>query len=291
MNNLKQVTIIGVGLIGGSLAAAFQRENICQKIVGVDVNRKSLKEAQSRGIIEQGYTDLKKGLKNADLIVIAVPVSNINNILNEVQKYAKSGSLVFDVGSIKGDVIKQAKQLIKARPELNFIGGHPMAGSEKAGVHWADPDIFLDAPFILVPLKETAETEVTNLSNIIDKIGSNVKVMGEKKHDLLVGYISHLPHLIAFSLINNISGCNDSHKIFDLAAGSFNDTTRIAASSPKLWVDICISNRENLEQIFDDYLEELVQVKEMLANEDRTALYAYFQKAHQFKNKLLQEEK
>ncbi|HMA59506.1 MAG TPA: prephenate dehydrogenase/arogenate dehydrogenase family protein [Halanaerobiales bacterium] len=291
MKTYEQVTIIGTGLIGGSLAAALKRENICKRIVGVDVNSDSLKEAEDKGIIEQGYLDIKKGVKSSDLIIIAVPVGNINSILNEIQEHAQQGTLIFDVGSIKGDVIKQANQLVKVRPDLYFIGGHPMAGSEKSGVKWSDPDIFKDAPFILVPLKETPEKQVANLSDIINKIGGIVKIMGSEEHDKMVGYISHLPHLIAFALVNNIESCHNHQEIFELSAGSFKDATRIAVSPPDLWADICLSNRAKLEPIFEEFLTELEQVKKMLTKGDKEGLLNYFEKAGQCKSDLLQEEK
>lgn len=291
MRNYRQVTVIGIGLIGGSLAAAFQRENIGERIVGVDINSDSLKAAENKNIIDKGYKEIKEGIKGADLIVIAVPVSEIAFILSEIQAHAGQGSLIFDVGSIKGDVIKQARQLIKKRPDLFFMGGHPMAGSEKNGVRWADPDMFRSAPFILVPLKETPEKQISNLSEIIIKIGGTVKIMGAEEHDWLVGYVSHLPHLIAFSLVNNIKSCNNQQEIFELSAGSFKDVTRIAASPPELWADICFSNRKKLGPIFDEFLKELNQVKIMLTKGDRKGLLNYFKKAGHCKSELIQEEK
>jgi len=291
MKTYEQATIIGIGLIGGSLAAAFKLENISERIVGVDIDSDSLKVAEKKGIIDEGYKEIKKGVKNSDLIIIAVPVANISSILNEIQVHAEPGSLIFDVGSIKGEVIKQANQLVKQRSDLCFIGGHPMAGSEKSGVKWSDPDIFKDAPFILVPLKETSEKQVSNLSDIVNRIGGIVKIMGEEEHDKMVGYISHLPHLIAFSLVNNINNCNNHQKIFELSAGSFKDVTRIAVSPPDLWADICLSNRSKLEPIFDEFLKELNKVKKMLTKADRAGLLNYFEKAGQRKSELIQEEK
>ena len=291
MKTYEQATIIGIGLIGGSLAAAFKRENICKRIVGVDINSDNLKKAEDKGIIDKGYLDIKKGVKNSDLIIIAVPVGNINYILNELQQYAKQGTLIFDVGSIKVDVIKQANQLVKVRPDLIFIGGHPMAGSEKSGVKWSDPDIFKAAPFIMVPLKETPEKQVSNLSDIVDKMGGIVKIMGAEEHDKMVGYISHLPHLLAFALVNNIENCPNQQEIFELSAGSFKDATRIAVSPPDLWADICLSNRAKLEPIFDEFLTELEEVKKMLTKGDKEGLLYYFKKAGQRKSELIQEEK
>lgn len=289
MKSSGQITIIGVGLIGGSLASAFSRENIGQKIVGVDIDLESLQYALNREIIDEGFSDIREGIEKADLIIIAVPVGNITSILDDIKDHAREGSLVLDVGSIKGEVIKQAEVLLTERPDLFFVGGHPMSGSERKGVGWSDPDIFQDAPFILVPLNKTPASKMVGLAQIIERIGGRVKVMDGDVHDWQVGYISHLPHLIAPALVNTITRREDHQEIFDLSAGGFRDTTRIAASQPELWVDICFSNRENLEYIFDSFLEELFKVKAMLTKEDREGLFSYFQKARQLKIELAEE--
>ncbi len=281
-----QITIIGIGLIGGSLASAIKEADICKKIVGVDINPDSLKIALKRGIIDDGFEDINKGISNADLIIIAVPVGEASNILEELKLHAPKNCLLVDVGSTKEKIINKAKEIMKERPDLSFIGGHPMTGSEKWGVRWSSSDLFQNSPFILVPinLEDYRSDRLSNFVELLNGIGASVRILGEKEHDWKVGYISHLPHLVSSAMVNLIAQNDDYEQILELAGGGFKDTTRIAGSNSKMWVDICLSNQEKLEQILHEFIDEISQLKLLLSREDKQGLLDYFNRASKIKN-------
>jgi len=287
-----QITIIGTGLIGGSFAAAIKETDICSRIVGVDINPDSLKIAIKRGIIDDGFEDINKGITNANLIIIAVSVGEVSNILEKLKLHAPENCLLVDVGSTKEKIINKAKEIMKERPDLSFIGGHPMTGSEKWGIRWSSPVLFQDSPFILVPInpKDYHSDRLSNFVDLLNSIGAIVRILGEKEHDWKVGYISHLPHLVSSALVNFISKNDDYEQILELAGGGFKDTTRIAGSNSKMWVDICLSNQEKLEQILHEFIDEISQLKLLLSREDQQGLLDYFNRASKIKNKKIKIE-
>ncbi|AZR74183.1 hypothetical protein BBF96_12720 [Anoxybacter fermentans] len=292
MEVINQMTVVGVGLIGGSLARAFRKQRLCKTIVGVDINAEVIKKALQFKVIDQGTLDLKEGVRDADLIILAVPVGVIGTVLKEIKTYIKQSAWILDVGSTKSDIIKQAEEYLKDRPDLVFVGGHPMAGSEKAGVEWSDPYLFQGAPFILIPLAKNPRSEVLQLSQWLERIGARVVIMDHEQHDLQVGYVSHLPHLVAAALVNVLSrNFTNINEVLSLSGGGFKDTTRIAASQPNIWIDIFSSNRQKLKKILDHFLEELIEVKKMLSRDDREGLFEYFSKARQIRTEFFEEEK
>lgn len=284
MQLFNQVTVIGVGLMGGSLAAAIKKDDLCKKVIGVDINSNSLKIAKKRGIIDDGFKDINKGISKADLIIIAVPVGETAKILEKIKLNAPKNCLLVDLGSTKQKIIKKVKEIIKQRKDLVFIGGHPMTGSEQEGVEYSSPDLFKQSPFILVPLEEYHSKKVLNFIKLLKSIGAKIKFMGENEHDLKVGYISHLPYLVSSALVNVIFKNKDYEQIMKVAGDGFKDTTRIAGSNSKMWVDICQSNQKKLEEILDDFIEELNDLKILLTRDDKKDLLKYFNKVSKIKN-------
>ncbi|MCF8002558.1 MAG: prephenate dehydrogenase [Halanaerobiales bacterium] len=284
MELFKQITIIGVGLMGGSLACAIKENDLCEKIVGVDINSDSLKIAKKRGIIDDGFENIVEGISKADLIIIAVPVGETAKILEKIKLFAPQNCLLVDIGSTKEKVVKKAKEIMEKRKDLTFIGGHPMTGSEQEGVKFSSPELFKQSPFILVSLEENYSKKTLDFIKLLKNIGAEIKFMGENEHDWKAGYVSHLPHLVSTALFNFVSKNDDYKQILELAGDGFKDTTRIAGSNSKMWVDICQSNQKKLEKILDDFIEELSDLKILLAKDDKQDLLNYFNKVSKVKN-------
>ncbi|MBE0446597.1 MAG: prephenate dehydrogenase [Actinobacteria bacterium] len=237
------VSVIGIGLIGGSLAAALKQQPEDYEVVGYNRNASAIDEALKRRIIDRAVSSPEEAASVADVIFIAVPVRKIPEYVIRAAKSAKKGAIITDVGSTKANIIAEVEPHI---PEgVHFIGGHPMAGSERTGVSSANPSLFKNAHYLLTPTDKTDMAAYKKLHSMLTSVGANVLAIDPQKHDQAVAIISHLPHMVAAVLMNLASSeTSDTENILMLAAGGFKDTTRIAAGSPRMWVDICLDNRE-----------------------------------------------
>ena len=255
--NFKRICIIGMGLIGGSLALAFKRKGIGLEIVGID-QQNIVEKAVAQGILNEGYqpSSLENGLIGADLIILATPINQILEYLVPLAKMAPKGALVTDVGSTKEQIVQIAQR--EFQQGAFFLGGHPMAGSEKCGIDAADPFLFENCFYILTPMEGIPANLVNQLVGVLEQIGAKVLFLDAAVHDRIAAAVSHLPQMLAVCLVNFIEKCEHLQpNHLKLAAGGFRDMTRIASSPFYLWRDIFQTNSENIIQIVDDFIQEL----------------------------------
>jgi prephenate dehydrogenase len=279
---LKKLTIFGVGLIGGSVALALKKAQglnfVAPQIVGVGRSEKSLHEALKLKVIDALETNIHRACIDADLILIAAPVSQTKTILQSIKPHLNSNSIITDAGSTKGDVIKVAREIL-GEQFSQFVGGHPIAGAEKSGVSAAKDDLFLGKNIVLTPTPETNRDAVSSVADLWEKCGANVTEMSAENHDNIFAAVSHLPHLLAFALVDDIASRPNAAQLFSFAASGFRDFTRIAGSSPEMWRDISLANKVALLNELSAYQTELKQLKKLLENEDGAGLQALFEHA------------
>ena len=256
MRLFNKITIIGVGLIGGSVALAAKKKGVAGEIVGVFRHRSTLKKALKYKAVDRGTLDVRAGVKDADLIVLAAPVQQIPKLAREVTRYAKPGAIITDVGSTKVWIVKVIEDMVMSRPSVYFVGAHPMAGSEQQGVEHARHDLLEGAPCIVT---KTGRTNARALKSVIlfwKSLGSKIKVMRPLEHDRAVSLISHLPHIVAFSLAGSVP-----EGMLKFAAEGFRDTTRVASSDPRLWADIFLTNKSEIVKagkLFEKYYNKVI---------------------------------
>ena len=256
-----KIAVIGTGLIGSSLILSFRRKKIGKKIIGIDLPE-VIRQALLHGIIDEGYnpSEIREGIQESDLIVLATSIHQILELLPVVANNVKPGAIVTDVGSSKKAIIDMAQDLFKGGSY--FIGGHPMAGSEKKGISAADPFLFENCFYILVPLINTPRFVTDQFANILKLIGSKVLVLDAEIHDQIAAGVSHLPQVLAVCLVNLIGKYHKQQSHFlKLAAGGFRDMTRIASSPFDVWKDIFETNEENILFFIDQFIEELENFK------------------------------
>ena len=250
------VCVVGVGLIGGSLGLALRRAGRAREVVGVS-RPETIAAARDLGAIDRGYDypDLAKAVEGCDVIVLATPINRILALLGELGKLPLApGTIVTDVGSTKGLILKGAETLLG--PEALFVGGHPMAGGEKTGVSAADPFLFQNAYYVLCPARAVPAKATQELGALLESIGARVIVMDADTHDRTVAAVSHLPQLLAVTLVNFVGGM-DSGPALELAAGGFRDMTRIASSSFGVWKDIVETNLPRIRHTLEAFIEAL----------------------------------
>ncbi|RJQ30848.1 MAG: prephenate dehydrogenase [Actinobacteria bacterium] len=282
MADFRQVTIIGTGLVGGSLGLAIKKLDNPPKVIGVARNQETLDKAIAKKAIDKGYLDTTKAVSGSDLVFLAVPVGSIANVLKEIAPYLDKGAIVSDVGSTKSNIVAEAEELLPKT--VNFIGGHPMTGSEQFGVEHASANLFKNSYYILTPTKKTDTTAFQKLHSLLNKIGANVIAVDIEKHDLIVATISHLPHIIASALMSLASkqtkeGQASQENWLLLAAGGFRDTTRIAASNPDMWLDICLENKEAILDNIKAYQEVLSKMASLIEASDNKKLLKALEEA------------
>ncbi len=276
-----RVCIIGVGLIGGSLARALHRAGIVDEVVGVGRDAANLKQALALGVIDRSCLDPAKGVQGADLVVLAVPVGAMHDVLARIAPALGAHTIVTDVGSTKGSVVAAARQVFGTLP-ARFVPGHPIAGAERSGVAASFADLFDTRRVILTPID--GETDPVALAQVRDMwlaCGATVSEMAVSHHDTVLAETSHLPHLLAYTLVDTLARMDDSAEIFTYAAGGFRDFTRIASSDPQMWQDICLANREALLRVLERYQGELKGLAEAIRDGDAVDLRRRFSRAKQ----------
>jgi len=241
---LNNVCIIGLGLMGGSLALAIKRKKLAKKVIGVGHRKITVRKALKKRAINEGFVDAKKGVKTADLVFICTPIRSIIPMLKRIAKHLKPGCIVTDVGSVKGEIVRSAVQILPRR--VHFIGGHPMVGSEQAGFDAAFPTLYEKGTYILTPTKKTSRRALKTLESFLKRLKGKIIKIAPEKQDKLVAGISHLPLAIAVSLVNTIAGSGLKNEYLKLASSGFRDTTRVASGSVRLSEDLLLSNKKAL---------------------------------------------
>jgi len=261
--------IVGLGLLGGSIAKAAKSRGVVGRVTAVGRRPEILEQARQDGCVDAWTLDLREGCAEADLVILATPVATIETLLHGVWDAAGDETLITDVGSVKGSVVDAAEKLAARRP-LAFVGAHPMAGSEQSGYRASRPDLFNHALVILTPTERTPLWALKRLTEFWERLGARVASIAPEAHDRIVAHVSHLPHLIAYALVDAIAKAPDS--TLDFAAQGFKDTTRIAASDPELWREIFTVNRPALLESLAKFRQSLDELEHLLREEKQTAL-------------------
>ncbi len=278
MRRFKKVTIIGPGLIGGSIGMALKKRRLAEEVVGVFRRRSSLKKALEKGAVDRGTLNLEQGVRGSDIVIVATGVRTIPTLALEAAKFMKRGSVLTDVGSVKAGIVKRIES--KLPGGIAFIGAHPMAGSERSGVEFADPEILNGAAVIISETASTNKTAASTISRLWRSMGSRVMVRDPRTHDKDVSMISHLPHAAAVALC-----LAQSDETLSLAAGSFRDMTRIASSDPKIWIDIFKANKNNIMAALDEFIKELKRIKKDLSGNNFASLESRMKRAKAIREK------
>lgn len=287
----KKVFIIGLGLIGGSVALAIKKAHPSCIILGYDVNQQQTVLAKSLSIIDEGVSSIEGQTDQADLIVIAAPVLKTEEIMDLLMSHCtfKNEAIITDVGSTKQAIMNKSRYFPK---DITFIGGHPLAGSHKSGIEAANTRLFENAFYVLISNKPDNSDKVEKLKQWLNGTRATFISMTPDEHDRIVGMISHFPHVIAASLVHQLSKNNEERvDVRDLAAGGFRDITRIASASPKMWHDVLMNNRSVLIDLLEKWQSEMENVKAMIDNMDSERIYNYFKRAKQYRDGLPQRKK
>ncbi|MSQ80536.1 MAG: prephenate dehydrogenase/arogenate dehydrogenase family protein [Candidatus Methylopumilus sp.] len=281
---MNKILIFGVGLIGGSIALAAKKSAFASDVVGVGRNKDNLYDAIKLKLIDRISDDLKKDIAEAHIIVIASPVAQFPSILKTIQPHLSSHTIITDVGSTKTDVIKSAKEILGLQYS-QFIGGHPIAGSEKHGAISAHIDLFKNKNVILTPDEDTSSQAKETIETLWKNAGAVVSNMSYVDHDKIFSTISHLPHLLAFSLVDMITQRANANELLKFAASGFKDFTRIAASSPEMWKDITLANKKFILEDIKHFENEIKLLKEAIEHEDIKKILTLFENASKTRNK------
>ncbi|HXF77862.1 MAG TPA: prephenate dehydrogenase/arogenate dehydrogenase family protein [Usitatibacter sp.] len=263
MRRLKSVAIVGVGLIGGSFALALRRAGLAGAIAGFDRDAGALQRAIEMGVIDRAAESASDAARGADLVMVAVPVRAIGSVLHDVALTLDAGAVVTDAGSTKAEVVRLARAELRERFP-RFVPGHPIAGRETSGVESASADLFRGARVVLTPVAETAGGAVATVRGLWEGAGARVATLGAEDHDRVFAAVSHLPHILSFALVSEIASRPQAAELLDFAGGGFRDFTRIAASSPEMWRDISLQNREALLAELDRFGARLAVFRELI---------------------------
>ncbi len=278
----RRVAIIGVGLIGASLALALRKYGLADELRGSGRREANLRAALQRGIIDSYSLTHSEAVEGADLVVLAAPVGSFRRIIEGIRSSLERGVIVTDVGSVKGALVRELEGLM---PEgVSFVGGHPIAGSDRSGIGSASADLFAGARCILTPTEKTPEDALRKVRELWEAVGAEVSILSPEEHDLVFALVSHVPHLIAYALVNTVADLNPEY--IHYAGKGFRDTTRVALSSPELWRDICITNRGNIFHILERFQENLAAMVEALKEGSPEELEDLFEKAQGLRARL-----
>jgi prephenate dehydrogenase len=258
---IRQLAIVGVGLLGGSVAKAARSGGLARRIVGVGRSAARLQPALDDGTLDLAVTDLDAGVREADFVLLAAPVLAIEELLERVWRAAPDGAIVTDVGSTKRNIVRTAERLAVKRP-LGFVGSHPLAGSEKAGYRVARADLFRGATVVVTPTEATELAALKKTTEFWEALGARVSSLDPETHDRTVAAISHLPHLVACALVDGAVRAEAS--ALELAARGFRDTTRIAAGDPDMWTEIFLANRDALSATVGAFREALDDLQRVI---------------------------
>lgn len=274
----KKVAIFGVGLIGGSFALALKKAGAAQRIVGVGRSAASLARAKELGIIDEVCVSAAEAVNDCELALIAAPVAQTEAILASMEPHLQADTVVTDAGSTKTDVVAAARRALGGKI-AQFVPGHPIAGREKNGPEAAIADLYVGKKVVITALPENAPQHVARVADAWKRCGALIHELPPEKHDRVFAAVSHLPHLLAYALVDDIANKPHADLLFQYAASGFRDFTRIAGSSPEMWRDISLANQAALLEELDSYIAQLMQMRAMLATGDGAGIEAIYANA------------
>ena len=284
----KKICIIGCGLIGSSLARAIKKNNLAEKIVSSNRSDAVNKKVIELKIVDDSSSDTKKMTDGSDLVVIATPLSSYEDVISKIKNSLKDGVILTDVGSVKENIINLIEKNI---PEsISWIPSHPIAGTEESGPEAGFSELFQNRWCILTPSKKAKEKDINLLQTFWEKVGSKVDIMQAKQHDYILSITSHIPHLIAYNIVNTSLNIQDEEKstIVKYSAGGLRDFTRIAASNPIMWRDVFIHNKKNTSKMIDQFIKNLEDLKKAIENEDGKKLEQIFTKTKKIRKDIVE---
>jgi len=284
----KKICIIGCGLIGSSLARAIKKNNLAEKIVSSNRSDAVNKKVIELKIVDDSSSDTKKMADGSDLVVIATPLSSYEDVISKIKNSLKDGVILTDVGSVKENIINLIEKNI---PEsISWIPSHPIAGTEESGPEAGFSELFQNRWCILTPSKKAKEKDINLLQTFWEKVGSKVDIMEAKQHDYILSITSHIPHLIAYNIVNTSLNIQDEKEstIVKYSAGGLRDFTRIAASNPIMWRDVFIHNKKNTSKMIDQFIKNLEDLKKAIENEDGKKLEQIFTKTKKIRKDIVE---
>ena len=276
--NNRTMAVIGCGLIGGSVALSWKKAGIINHVIACDIDLSNLKKAKALCVADETTQDLKEAVKKADIIVVSVPVLAMEKVFSSIAEVLKPEAIVTDVGSTRQTVIEAARKGLNDKFS-QYAPGHPIAGGELPGVQYASADLFDNKVVISTPADGMDPKVVKQMEKWWGKVGSRVQVMSPEEHDEIFAAVSHLPHILAYALVDMISKEKNAHAKLTMAGAGFRDFTRIASSSPVMWRDICLTNKESISKQLQDYRKELDALQTAIDNSDAKAIEACFENA------------
>ncbi len=280
----QKITLVGVGLLGGSLGLAIKERKLASKVDGLVRRSASIAECEKLGVVDHATRDLTRAVEGADLVVLCTPIGRMTELAKEMLPALKKGAIVTDVGSVKGGVVAELEPMI-AKAGGHFVGSHPMAGGEKMGVSAARADLFVNSLCIVTPSHNSDAEIVERVGEFWKAVGMRLITMSPGAHDDLVSRSSHLPHVVAAELANYVLSPVHPKEQALVCANGFRDTTRIASGSPEMWRDIALANRENLSRVLGVFIEDLQEFRLALESGDKKAIEEFFEKAKQRRDK------
>ena len=285
---INRLAIIGVGLIGGSLARALKRKRAVREVIGYGRHEDNLKKAVKLKVIDSYSMNLANVVNDADVIVLATPLMTTERLLKGMENAIKTDAVITDVGSAKGNVVIAAKNTL-GRHFRNFVPAHPIAGTEQSGVEASFAELFEDHLVIITPTDETRMSAVDLVKQMWELCGANVVSLQVEHHDQVLAATSHLPHMLAYALVDCLANMQERDEIFEFAAGGFRDFTRIASSNPEMWNDICISNRDALLAVLEQFETHLSKIKKAISDNDSEQLLEIFRRAKKARDGYVQK--
>ena len=283
----KKITIIGFGLIGSSLARAIKQNNLAERLVCADTSREVCEKVMELGIADEVFTDLGKSVKGSDLVVLCVPVGAMGPVADKIAQHLEHGCIVTDTGSVKTSVMKALQPRLPSK--VHLVGGHPLAGTEHSGPEAGFAELFLNRWCILTPLLHTELKAVEKLTNLWEACGCNIQIMDPEHHDLVLGITSHLPHLIAYTIVGTATSLEDDLKseVIKFSASGFRDFTRIASSDPVMWRDVFLNNKDAVLEILQRFTEDLTAMQKAIRKGDGDYLYNQFKETRDIRRAII----
>lgn len=288
MNNVfNKVCIIGLGLIGGSIGLSLKRLNSSSQVVGYAKTKSTLKRAVERGLVDKVEENLINAVNDADFVILATPLSMFKSIIGEISPFLKEGCIISDTGSAKLSVIKELKNIIPGN--IEFVPGHPIAGTEESGPDSGFAELFDNRWCILTPTEDNTSNAIHLVKKFWESLGSKVEIMEPSHHDKVLAITSHIPHLIAFNIVgtaNNLANVTEK-EVVKYSAGGFRDFTRIAASDPKMWSDIFTYNSDAVLEMLELFSNDLAKLKDAVRKKDSDLLFSNFEKTRAVRKNII----
>ncbi len=282
---IKHLTIIGVGLIGSSLSLALKKSAYVERVTGCGSSIETLQKGVELGVIDAFDASMSAAVNHADVVVLAVPLGAMAAVMKDIKPGLSDHTVITDVGSAKASVVDSARSIL-GNQFNRFVAGHPIAGKERSGLEAGFATLYKDRKIILTPDRDTDDEAIEIISDMWRATGATIECMDVKHHDQVLAATSHLPHMLAFSLVSHLSKMTDQDEIFGYAAGGFRDFTRIASSDPVMWRDVCLANGDALLDLIEGFKLELDEVSKAIKHQDPEALYELFRDAKHTRDQL-----